>query len=387
MHVLIAEDDSVSRRLLRGHLERWGHQVTEARDGAEAWETFLRGESIVPGGFRIVVIDWMMPLMDGLELVQRIRSRHVPRYTYLLMLTAKNQKDDVVTGMDAGADDYLTKPFDKEELRARLQAGQRILDLQSALMAAEKSASVGRLAMGVAAEIAAPVSEILAAVGELRQESMALVDATNPDALPEISHDDPDAPPRPRRVDIDIAAVRRTLGPRFVEAERKLHSVRDLIRNLRDFARLDDVPTRALQLPALITETLSMMRIELTNRQLGVNWAEPTDTPVVTGNAGKLKRAFYNLLGSLVETTEPGGTLSLTLRREPGTVHLELTGGPPGLPADAAKHAFEPFARTGLQSGLGLPIAFSVIREHGGTLEADTPHDALRFTLKLPTSG
>jgi phosphoserine phosphatase RsbU/P len=129
MKILIAEDESVSRRLLERHLERWGHEVVAVSNGAEAWELFQAGE------FPIVISDWMMPRMDGLELIRRIRARQHSGYVYAILLTSKSQKEDIVAGMEAGADDFLTKPFDRDELRVRLRAGQRVVELESALLA------------------------------------------------------------------------------------------------------------------------------------------------------------------------------------------------------------------------------------------------------------
>src|SRR5262245_22269504 len=127
MKVLIAEDEAVSRRLLQAFLEKWGHQVTPAADGAEAWQLFE------PGDFSVVVTDWIMPSLDGLELIRRVRACPRTNYVYVILLTSKSQKEDVVEGMEAGADDFLTKPFDRDELRVRLRAGERILTLEQTL--------------------------------------------------------------------------------------------------------------------------------------------------------------------------------------------------------------------------------------------------------------
>jgi len=128
--VLIAEDDAMFRRILMNWLEKWGYQVIAAEDGSSAWSILQSGDAP-----QIAILDWMMPGMDGIELCRRIRSEQ-GRYRYLLLLTAKDEKQDVVTGLDAGADDYLTKPFAVEELRARVRAGKRILELQEALLQA-----------------------------------------------------------------------------------------------------------------------------------------------------------------------------------------------------------------------------------------------------------
>lgn len=129
MKVLIADDDLVSRRLLQSYLQKWGYEVTIAMNGAEAWQLFEQNE------FQIVISDWMMPELDGTELIRRIRASTKPGYVYTILLTARSQKNDLVEGMEAGADDFVSKPFDGDELHVRVRAGERIVKLEQALAA------------------------------------------------------------------------------------------------------------------------------------------------------------------------------------------------------------------------------------------------------------
>jgi sigma-B regulation protein RsbU (phosphoserine phosphatase) len=127
MRILIAEDERISRATLTRQLEGWGHSVTAAEDGEKAWEHFKSGD------FDIIVTDWEMPLLSGLELVKRIRESAAATYVYVLMLTSRTDKSDIVTGIEAGADDFVSKPFDREELRVRVFAGERVVRLERAL--------------------------------------------------------------------------------------------------------------------------------------------------------------------------------------------------------------------------------------------------------------
>ena len=127
MKVLVADDDPVSRRLLQNYLQKWGYEVSVTTNGAEAWRMFEQDE------YQIVISDWMMPELDGLDLIRRIRQHPLDHYVYTILLTSRSQKDDFVTGMDAGADDFVSKPFDQDELHVRLRAGERIVNLERTL--------------------------------------------------------------------------------------------------------------------------------------------------------------------------------------------------------------------------------------------------------------
>jgi len=128
MRILIAEDDLTSRNILAAVLRKVGYKVTETVDGAEAWEELQK-----PDAPRLVVLDWMMPAMDGLEVVRRVRALPTDQPPYIIMLTAKGEKADIIAGLDNGADDYLAKPFHPNELRARVGVGRRLVEMQSEL--------------------------------------------------------------------------------------------------------------------------------------------------------------------------------------------------------------------------------------------------------------
>jgi sigma-B regulation protein RsbU (phosphoserine phosphatase) len=127
MDILIAEDDCSARLLLSTYLKKWGHRVIETTNGREAWQ-YLQSHPV-----HFVISDWLMPHLDGLELCRRIRENNFPHYIYTILLTAKNDKDEITRGIESGADDFVTKPFNANEFNARIRAGQRILDLERKL--------------------------------------------------------------------------------------------------------------------------------------------------------------------------------------------------------------------------------------------------------------
>jgi two-component system, NtrC family, sensor kinase len=137
MKILLAEDEATSRRLLQNYLQKWGHDVVLANDGAEAWRLFEQE------AFPLVISDWMMPELDGVDLIRRIRASPLPIHVYVILLTGRSQKEDIVEGMEAGADDFVTKPFDRDELRVRLRVGERVCELERRL--AEQSQFIAEL--------------------------------------------------------------------------------------------------------------------------------------------------------------------------------------------------------------------------------------------------
>jgi len=131
--VLIADDSVTSRHALLATLRKWGYEVLAARDGEEAWQMLQ-----APDAPRLAILDWMMPGRTGLEICRSLRKGGAAQYTYVLLLTARSQVADLVEGMEAGADDYISKPFNVQELNVRLRAGRRIVELQAELVAARE---------------------------------------------------------------------------------------------------------------------------------------------------------------------------------------------------------------------------------------------------------
>ena len=128
MEILIAEDDPTSRLVLTGNLKKWGYEVIATNDGAEAWDALQK-----EGGPQLAIIDWMMPELDGPDVCRLVRDSPDLRHKYLILLTARGEEDDLVEGLQAGADDYLNKPCSPKELQARLQVGLRVVSLQARL--------------------------------------------------------------------------------------------------------------------------------------------------------------------------------------------------------------------------------------------------------------
>ncbi len=138
MRILIAEDDPANRRLLEVSLQRWGYEAVVAAEGHTAWQLLQ-----LPDAPQIAILDWMMPGLDGIEICRRVRAAGT-RFVYLILLTTKHQKEDVIRALEAGADDFVTKPFDREELQARVHVASRMVELQQAAVLREQELAVAR---------------------------------------------------------------------------------------------------------------------------------------------------------------------------------------------------------------------------------------------------
>lgn len=134
MKILVAEDESVTRGGIVALLKKWGYEVLATDNGLAAWHALQE-----PDAPRLAIVDWMMPGMDGVQLCKTVRQLMPEPYIYILLLTARYEQEDIIRGLDAGADDYMTKPFDAHELQVRLRAGTRILELQDELIAARET--------------------------------------------------------------------------------------------------------------------------------------------------------------------------------------------------------------------------------------------------------
>jgi sigma-B regulation protein RsbU (phosphoserine phosphatase) len=166
MRILIAEDDAVSRRLLERKLVTWGYQVTACTNGLDAWKV-LEGEDAP----HLAILNWMMPGMDGVQICREVRNQKRKHYTYMILLTARDQKEDIVEGIEAGADDYVTKPFNPHELNVRVRAGKRLLEMHDELSQREKLLGVVEMAGATCHEFNQPM-QVISGYAELLLKQM-----------------------------------------------------------------------------------------------------------------------------------------------------------------------------------------------------------------------
>lgn len=401
MRVLVAEDDAIARRLLESYLHQWGHEVTVAADGVEAWRLFQTQ------AFPLVLTDWVMPGLDGLELIARIRQRPEAAYVYIILLTAKTQKEDIIAGIDAGANDFVSKPFDRGELRVRLLAGERVVRLeqtlaeqnralreaQAALVQSEKLASLGQLAAGMAHEVNNPLAYVVNNLAVLRRDVTAALDllARYRAARPSLAQVEPAVASELARLEHEtgMAETEASVPRLFDRSLEGLKRVRDIVRNLQDFARLGAADFQEADLNEGVLSTLEIVRYEVKKKALQVE-TQLGDLPPVLCHAGKVNQVFLNLLMNAIHACAAGGRIEVRTRREerrPGVV-IEVIDNGCGIPPEHMPRLFDPFFTTkpiGQGTGLGLAVSYGIVRDHGGSIDVESePGHGSLFRVHLP---
>ncbi len=161
MKILIAEDEKITRTMLARKLNNWGYEVVSAADGNGAWEILQQKDAP-----NLIILDWMMPGMDGVEICRRLKQIETKTPSYIILLTSLDNEEDIVAGLDAGADDYIIKPFKSSELSSRINVGRRMIELQASLIEKEKLQGILEMAGAVCHELNQPL-QVVSGISEL----------------------------------------------------------------------------------------------------------------------------------------------------------------------------------------------------------------------------
>jgi signal transduction histidine kinase len=357
-HVLIAEDDPSAARVLRILLEQAGYRITIAPDGEAAMR--ILDEQGAPD---LLLLDWMLPGVSGLEICHLARQRWDSLRLPILMVTAKTDPESVYAAFDAGASDYVGKPFRGAELRARIDAHLRTRRLveerarmEAHLRERDKLFTLGLLAGGVAHDLNNPLAVISA------HAQLLLRRAPDDDSAEQLR-------------DI-IGAVDRCSR---------------IVGDLLNFARRHPTETGPVDVADVIRATLAMRERKLATSGVEVQAELPDALPLVAGDWHQFQQVILNVLVNAEQALqERGGTLRVTAAevREPApAVIVEIWNDGPPIPPDALPHIFDPLFTTKAGdegTGLGLFICRRIVREHGGWIDVRSGADGTAFIIRLP---
>lgn len=396
MDVLVADDDRATRLLLETYLVRWGYDVVTARDGLEAW-AILQSEAPP----KLALLDWMMPGVDGLELCQRLKTRPDGRFLYTILLTSRANKGDAVTGLDAGAHDFIAKPFDQDDLRSRLAVGARTIAYERALVekkeelahyAAEmerlaeerarqlvhagRMATLGTMSAGIAHEINNPLTFIFGNIDLLRRTWKELEEALHRDLER--------GPDNAGKVELILGNTPKI----FENLDKGVQRVARIVKGLRRYGHKGESSPAPCQVNGCVEEALELCRGSL--KSFTVERFLHEDLPEIEARGQEIEQTLVNLFVNAADAMkhQDKGTLRIvTEPREDGVrILVEDTG--PGIPSGEIESIWEPFFSTkapGEGTGLGLSITRGIIEEHGGSIRAEDGNEGgVRFVIELP---
>jgi len=361
MKVLVADDDVTTREMLSRYLTKQGIPVITAADGEGALG-IIESEPI-----GIAVIDWIMPGLSGIEICRRIRARETPNYIYLIMLTSRESTDDMLSGFDAGIDEYLPKPTDLKELLARIKAGMRIVNLERSLMAKQQKlfelVQIKNKFIGIAAH-------------DLRNPAISI-----------------------RGFSELLLRGKEKLSDEQREFISIIHSTSnnmlELLNDLLDLSQIEsgklDLKKQPGSLKKMLEERLRLYRLQADNKRITIH-TDLSEIEPFAFDHRRIGQALDNLISNGLKFSPPGTNIYLTLRTDDTTAVFSIQDQGPGIPPEEQGLLFNEFQRlsirpTGSESstGLGLAITKRIIDAHGGrvTFESHVGIGSI-FSFHLP---
>jgi len=370
LRTLVVDDSSSMRGLLREQLRERNYEVTAVGSAEEG----LQAHQERP--FQLMLIDWTLPTMSGLDLCRAVRAAPGGDRVFILLITGRNHVDDVGAVLEAGASDYLSKPVDPEILRTRLLIAERVIaerarreaerqDMESRLALADRMASIGTLTAGVAHELNNPLMYVLSNLHLTREE---LDEAAEADW---------------------IDRARQQLDEAIQGAKRMQHIVRDLKR----FSRVDDERQDNVNLRAVLESSINICWNEIRHR--ATLERDFDAAPLVEASESRLGQVFLNLLINAVQAMpdRPASANRIAIRirtDDEGWAVVEVSDNGIGIDPDWTSRVFEPFFTTKSVSegtGLGLSICRNIVRHAGGTIDVKSvPGEGSTFRVRLPAS-
>ena len=398
MRVLLADDDQATRLLLESRLTDWGYEPISAKDGSEAWSV-LQQETPPP----LALLDWMMPGLDGLELCRRLGNREEDSAVYVILLTARNEAGDLTTALEAGANEFITKPVNLPELKSRLASGRRLVQYKQVLkqrnqelakyasqmeslaeararqlVHADRLSMLGTLSAGMAHEINNPATLIAGNAQTLMLFWEEIIEPILKKAV--------------------VEQAEGTVRIRFVLEEMKkmlqgilsgVQRIASIVKALRMYARQDKGERIPCDMNQCVSTALDLARSTLKTRaQVELNLA-PALSPIL-GNVQQIEQVLINLFVNAADAMERSAQKTLTISTEQKDSYVVVTVADtgPGIPPENLDKIWTPFFSTktpGKGTGLGLPISQGIVTDHGGRIRVENrPEGGAAFMTEWP---
>lgn len=361
MNILIADDDAATRKMVSHYLKKKGYNVFEASNGIE---TFT---SIIEHPINIAIIDWVLPGMDGIDVCRKIREKQKGSYVFIIMLTAKEEKQDLIEGFDAGVDEFIMKPVNLQELIARIKVGTRIVRLERELIEKQRE---------------------LTGNNEMKNKFIGIV-----------AHD-------LRNPVISIRGFSELLlkeGNSFSEEQSEfldiIHSTsRNMLAMINDLLDISRIESGKMQLSQksgslnkLVLERIKLVQLQADKKHITIH-KDLQPIPEVAFDAHRLGQAIDNLITNAIKFAPIGSQVYLKLQRDGELVNFSVTDEGPGIPREEQHLLFSEFHRLSIRptggetsTGLGLAIAKKIIEAHNGMIEFETQEGmGSTFSLVLP---
>lgn len=420
MKILVAEDDYVSRLLVKKAIKKIGHDVLEAENGRLAWQLFLEHKP------DMIISDWMMPEMDGIELCQKIRGSDKKTYSYIMLLTAKDKMTDLVEVFEAGADDYIIKPFKPDELRSRIKTGERIVMLesehhqlqedlilnnkkldetlvrlkasQSQILQSEKMASIGQLSAGVAHEINNPIgfigsnldalNDYMVDVDKVLKHYQALLKQLKELKGENLSDDINQQIQTISECeeDVEINYLMEDIPELLNDCKDGTGRVGKIVGDLKSFAHPGNDKQMLINVNTGLESTLNVVNNEIkykatVTKDLG-------EIPMVEGYPQKLNQVFMNILVNAAQAIKEKGEIKIQTKKVGEHVVISISDNGCGIEKENISKIFDPFFTTkeiGKGTGLGMNIAYNIIEDHKGKIDIKSiVGKGTTFTIILP---
>jgi two-component system NtrC family sensor kinase len=394
--VLVADNDPIYLQMVPLMLSGWGFEAVTADNGEDAWRLISSDENMA-----MAIIEWNLPGMHGLEICRRVQQleRHPP--VYVMMLTNQGDKEKIVEGINAGANDYVTKPFDVEEMQARMSVGRRVIELDSSLIEAnrqltsyasemeklaeqraqqlihaERMATVGVMSAGIAHEINNPTMFISANLRSFEKNWPAIKESLDY-ARPKIGDDEADF------VLEDMPKVSAGI-------KRGIERTKKIVDALRTYSRQEPSTRKLVNVEECIDQALEICQNRV---KYNVTIERPQPNPSLQAKCDpqQIEQIFVNLLVNATDAIEGHkgtGAIEITAEEGADCIRIKFVDNGPGIPEDKIDDLFKPFYTTkevGKGTGLGLAICQNIAVDHDGSLTVkNRPQGGAEFTLELP---